>query len=86
MQRRTFFDFWGVRNAFLAKSYKCKEFVKTSILSLVYQTLHTKKPFCDEMFLEISVRENLYLICQSTWFCVLAIFRGACVRTHELKK
>ena len=56
-------------------------FLKISVLSLGYQTLHMKKPFCDEMFLEISVKENVYPLCQPAWFCVVANVRGACVRT-----
>ena len=44
----------------LTKNYKILEFLKTSILPLGYQPFHTKKSFRDEMFLEISVRENVY--------------------------
>ena len=49
-----------MKNAFLTKNYKFLEFLKICILSLGYQTFHTKKPFRDEMFLEISVSENVY--------------------------
>ena len=80
MSEKKKFLIFLVKNAFLNKKYKFLEFLKISILSLGYQTI------CDEMFLEISVRENAYPLGQPTWFCVKAIFRGACVQTHVLKK
>ena len=48
----------GVKTHFYQKFTNVWIFFKISVLSLGYQTLHTKKHFCDEMFLEISVREN----------------------------
>ena len=57
-----------VKNAFLTKNYKFLEFLKICILSLGYQTFLTKKPFRDEMFLEISVSENVYPLGHPTCF------------------
>ena len=65
-ERKKYFSIFLVKNAFLTKNYNFLEFLKICILSLGYQTFHTKKPFCDEMFLEISVRKNMYPIGQPT--------------------
>ena len=56
---------------FFTKNYKFFELLKICILSLGYQTFHTKKPFRDEMFLEISVSENVYNLGQPTCFVLL---------------
>ena len=67
-RKLVFLRFFGVKNAFLTENYKVLEFLKISILSLGYQPLYTKKPFRDEMCLEISVRENVYPLGQPTCF------------------
>ena len=68
LSEKNIFRFFGVKNAFLTKNYKFLEFLKISILSLGYQPLHTKKPFRDEMFLEVSVRETVYPLGLRTCF------------------
>ena len=65
---KNIFRFFMVKNAFLTKNYKFLEFLKICILSLGYQTFLTKKPFRDEMFLEISVSENVYPLGHPTCF------------------
>ena len=62
-RKKKSFSIFLVKNAFLNKKYKFLEFLKISILSLGYQTIR------DEMFLEISVRENAYPLGQPTVLC-----------------
>ena len=73
-QKQYFAIFFGEKRIFYQK-IQILEFLKISILSLRYQLLHIKKPFHDEMFLEISVRENVYPLGQPTCF-VLWQFLG----------
>ena len=76
LSEKNIFQFLGVKNAFLTKNYIVFffffffffEFLKISISSLGYQPLHTKKPSREEMFIEISVRENVYPLGQPTCF------------------
>ena len=75
-ERKKYFSVCLVKNTFLTKNYNFFEFLKICILSLGYQTSHTKKPFRDEMFLEISVSENVYPLGQLPCF-VLWQFLGA---------
>ena len=74
LSEKKIFRFFGVKNAFFTKNYKFLEFLKISISSLGYQPLHTKKPSLEELFIEISVRENVYPLGQPT--CVVGCMRS----------
>ena len=59
--------FWGKKRIF-DQNLQIYKVLKISISSLGYQPVHTKKPFRDEMFLEISVREKCTPLGKPTCF------------------
>ena len=75
-----------LKTAFLTKN--CHYFgIKKDLFYHLDITLYTQRTILhDEMFLKISVRENVYPLSRPTWFCAMANFRCACVRTHVLLK
>ena len=74
--------------SYLTKKITILGSFQKSLLYLLEINLYTQRNFCDEIhvFLETSVRENVYQIGSLTRFCVMANFRGECIQTHELKK